>query len=254
MRIQWLLSSLFLCVSWLPAVSQEVEGAAPQRASIHGTVTDTEEAAIPAATITLNGPAGSEQHTLTADEAGWFELTNLDPSVTYTVTIRAKGFTAWTSAPVTLQPGQSLMLDDIKLRISAVETTVMALTVEQLARQQVSAEEEQRVFGVIPNFYIVYDKHPVPLTTRLKYELAFKASTDTVSILGDVALAGMYQAADTPSFQQGWLGYGQRFEHHDGWGSVTLAAASGPALFLSGHGHLQIANPACAFRPLYLRG
>jgi hypothetical protein len=51
----------------------------------------------------------------TADEAGWFEFTNLDPSVTYTVTVEVKGFTAWTSAPVALQPGQSLMLGDIKL-------------------------------------------------------------------------------------------------------------------------------------------
>jgi hypothetical protein len=211
MRIHRLLSSLVLCVVTLPAMSQAIDAPAAPRASIHGTVTDTEDAAVPAATVTINGSAAIAQHTLTADEAGWFEFTNLDPSVTYTVTVEAKGFTAWTSAPVALQPGQSLMLDGIKLNISAVETTVMALTVEQLARQQVTAEEQQRVLGVIPNFFIVYDRHPVPLTTRLKFELAFKASTDAISILGDVALAGIYQAADTPSFQQGWLGYGQRF-------------------------------------------
>jgi hypothetical protein len=211
MRIHRLLSSLVLCVVTLPAMSQAIDAPAALRASIHGTVTDTEDAAVPAATVTINGSAALGQHTLTADEAGWFEFTNLDPSVTYTVTVEAKGFTAWNSAPVALQPGQSLMLDGIKRNISAVETTVMALTVEQLARQQVTAEEQQRVLGVIPNFFIVYDRHPVPLTTKLKFELAFKASTDAISILGDVALAGIYQAADTPSFQQGALGYGQRF-------------------------------------------
>ena len=211
MRIHWLLSTLVLCVFALPAMSQQTDAPKAQPASIHGTATDTEDAAIPAATVTLNGPDPIGQHTLTANETGWFEFTDLDPSVTYTVTVEAKGFTAWTSAPVALQPGQSLMLDDIKLKISAVETTVLALTVEQIARQQVSAEEEQRVLGVIPNFYIVYDRHPVPLTTKLKYELAFKASTDAITILGDVALAGIYQAADTPSFQQGWNGYAQRF-------------------------------------------
>jgi hypothetical protein len=232
MRILWLLSSLVLCVFGLSALSQEIDAPTPQRASIHGTVTDTEDAAIPAATITLDGPAGSEQHTLTADAAGWFELTNLDPSVTYTVTVKADGFTAWTSAPVTLQPGQYLMLDDIKLKISAVETTVLALTVEQLARQQVTAEEDQRVFGVIPNFFVVYDRHPVPLTTKLKYELAFKASTDVVSISGDVALAAMYQAADTPSFQQGWLGYGQRFgaAYAGSFANIMIGGAVLPSL------------------------
>jgi hypothetical protein len=232
MRIFWLFSSLVLCVSWLPAMGQEINAPTQQRASIHGTITDTEDAAIPAANVTIVGPAGSDPHTLTADEAGFFELPNLDPSVPYTVTIKAKGFTEWTSAPVTLQPGQSLMLDDTKLKISAVETTVMALTVEQLARQQVTAEEEQRVFGVIPNFFIVYDRHPVPLTTKLKYELAFKASTDAISILGDVALAGMYQAADTPSFQQGWLGYGQRFgaAYAGSFSNIMIGGAVLPSL------------------------
>jgi hypothetical protein len=232
MRISWLLSGLVLCVSCLPAVSQEINAPTQQRASIHGTITDTEDAAIPAATVTIEGRAGSEPHTLTADEAGFFELTNLDPSVPYTVTIKAKGFTDWTASSITLQPGQTLMLEDTKLKISAVETTVMALTVEQLARQQVTAEEEQRVFGVIPNFYIVYDRHPVPLTTKLKYELAFKASTDAISILGDLALAGMYQAADTPSFQQGWLGYGQRFgaAYAGSFSNIMIGGAVLPSL------------------------
>jgi hypothetical protein len=124
------------------------------------------------------------------------------------------------------------MLDGIKLNISAVETTVLALTVEQIAREQVSAEEQQRVLGIIPNFYIVYDRHPVPLTTKLKYELAFKASTDAVSILADVALAGMYQAADTPSFQQGWKGYAQRFgaAYGGSFSNIMIGGAVLPSL------------------------
>jgi hypothetical protein len=213
-------------------MSQEANAPAPQVASIHGTVTDTADAAIPAATVILNGSGGIEQHTLTADAAGWFEFTNLDPSVTYTVTAQAKGFTTWASPPVALLPGQSLMLDGIKLNISAVETTVLALTVEQIAREQVSAEEQQRVLGIIPNFYIVYDRHPVPLTTKLKYELAFKASTDAISILADVALAGMYQAADTPSFQQGWKGYAQRFgvAYGGSFSNIMIGGAVLPSL------------------------
>jgi len=86
---------------------------------------------------------------------------------------------------------------------------VVALTVEQLATQQVKAEEKQRVLGIIPNFFVVYDA--VPLTTKLKYELAFRSATDVVSIAGDVVLAGVNQAADTPNYQQGAKGFGQRF-------------------------------------------
>jgi hypothetical protein len=102
-------------------------------------------------------------------------------------------------------------MSNIRLKISVVETTVAALTVEQLATQQVRAEEKQRVFGIVPNYFVVYDKNAVPMTKKLKYELAFKAATDPVSIAGDVFLAGVNQAADTPNYQQGAEGFGQRF-------------------------------------------
>ena len=52
-------------------------------------------------------------------------------------------------------------MSDIKLKISVVETTVVALTAEQLATQQVKAEEKQRVLGIIPNYFVVYDKDAV---------------------------------------------------------------------------------------------
>src|ERR1700722_3955641 len=159
MRMRWLFSSLVLCVFWLPARGQQIDAPTPQRATIYGTVTDAEDAAIPAATVTLDGSVPSAHRTLTTDGAGSFEITNLDPSLTYKLTVSANGFAAWTSAPIALKPGQALDLDDVKLTISVVETTVAALTVEQLARQQATAEEKQRVFGVIPNFYVVYDKN-----------------------------------------------------------------------------------------------
>jgi hypothetical protein len=41
------------------------------------------------------------------------------------------------------------------------------------------------------------------LTTKLKYQLAFRSATDVVSIAGDVFLAGVNQAADTPDYRQG---------------------------------------------------
>jgi hypothetical protein len=113
-----------------------------------------------------------------------------------------------------------------------VETTVVALTVEQLATQQVKAEEKQRVLGIIPNFFVVYDKDAVPLTTKLKYELAFRSATDVVSIAGDVFLAGVNQAADTPNYQQGAKGFGQRFgaAYADSFSNVMIGGAVLPSL------------------------
>jgi hypothetical protein len=248
--------------------AQQIDAPQPQRGSIHGTVTDVDDAAIPGASVTLasvtlDGPAASEQRTLNTDETGSFELKDLDPAVSYKISVSAKGFADWTSPAIVLTPGQALEMTDIKLKISVVETTVVALTVEQLATQQVKAEEKQRVLGIVPNFFVVYDRNAVPLTTKLKYELAFKAATDVVSIAGDFVLAGVNQAADTPNYQQGAKGYGQRFgaayadsftNCYDRRRRAALTSASGPAVLLPRYGHGEVARDSRDFKPIYLQG
>ena len=67
----------------------------------------------------------------------------------------------------------------------------------------VKIEEQQRVFGIFPNFYVVYYHDPAPLTTKLKFRLALKTSTDPVTILGVAALAGINQAAVFPTTSKG---------------------------------------------------
>ncbi len=77
---------------------------------------------------------------------------------------------------------------------------------------RLKTQEQQRLFGVIPNFYVSYDQRFVPLTTKLKYQLAFHSATDIVSIAGAGVLAGINQASDNkPDYVQGAKGYGQRF-------------------------------------------
>jgi Carboxypeptidase regulatory-like domain len=232
MRIGQIFCTFVLCVVPITAVSQQLVAPAPQHGSIRGTVSDVQDAAIPGAAVTVDGPSSSEHRTLTTDETGSFELKDLKPGVSYKIMVSAKGFADWTSPAVVLQPGQALQMTDIKLKISVVETTVVALTVEQLARQQVNAQEKQRILGIIPNFYVAYDKNTVPLTKKLKYELALRAATDGVSIAGDFVLAGVNQAADTPHYQQGAKGYGQRFgaAYADSSTNVMLGGAVLPSL------------------------
>ena len=211
MRIGRLLCAFILSMVPFTAPGQQIDAPQPQRGSVRGTVTDVDDAAIPGATLTIDGPPGSQHRTLNSDETGSFEFKDLAPAVAYKITVSAKGFADFTSPAIVLTPGQTLEMSNIRLKISVVETTVAALTVEQLATQQVRAEEKQRVFGIVPNYFVVYDKNAVPMTKKLKYELAFKAATDPVSIAGDVFLAGVNQAADTPNYQQGAEGFGQRF-------------------------------------------
>jgi hypothetical protein len=143
--------SVHLSFVWFSSLlGQQIAAPDPQPASISGTVTDADDAAIPGAAIAVDGPVSTQHRELKSDETGAFELKNLTPGVPYRIAVRARDLADWTSPAIVLQPGQALELTGIKLRISVVETTVVALTVEQLAKQQVKAEEKQRVLGIIP--------------------------------------------------------------------------------------------------------
>jgi hypothetical protein len=91
-----------------------------------------------------------------------------------------------------------------------VQTAVTVVPSEELATQQVKAEEEQRIAGIVPNFYVVYDQNPAPLTAKLKFHLAAKFLTDPVTTAGFLLNASIYQAAGYPSYGQGAKGFGQR--------------------------------------------
>ena len=104
---------------------------------------------------------------------------------------------------------------------------------EQVAAEQVKVEEKQRVFGVVPNFYVTYEHDAAPLTPKLKFQLAMKALTDPVTISGFGLNAAIYQAADYPSYRQGAAGYGQRLgaTFAGGYTKILLGDALLPSLF-----------------------
>jgi hypothetical protein len=221
-----------LCSSPMIAAAQQMSAPEPQTGSISGTVTDVDNDIVPGSTVVIDGPAPSDHRAVVANDSGSFMLNGLHPAVSYHLTVSANGFADWDSPAVILTPGQQLELTDIKLKVGAVVQSVTAVFPEQLALQQVKAEEKQRVFGIVPNFYVVYDPNFVPLTTKLKYQLAFRAATDVVSIAGAGLLAGINQAADTPAYVQGAKGYGQRFgaAYADGVSDILIGGAVLPSL------------------------
>jgi len=233
MPIKQAICVFFLCLSAIYASSQQVSAPEPQAGIITGSVTDADGGTIPGATVVADGPAPTDHRSAVANDSGYFVLNGIRPAVSYRVTISAKGFADWTSSAVILSPGQQLDLTDIELKVGAVETTVEAVFSEQLALQQVKAEEKQRVLGIIPNFYVSYDPQFVPLTTKLKYQLALRTATDAVSIGGAAMLAGINQAAGrSPDYVQGAKGYGQRFgaAYAGGVSNILIGGAVLPSL------------------------
>lgn len=203
-------------------------------AELSGTVTDVNGDLIPGATVVLEGANHSDHQTQIANDSGFFQFPGLRAGVPYQVTINAKGFENWTSQKIVLASGQFFGITDIKLKLeSAVASVTVYSSTEQIAVHEVELEEQQRIMGFIPNFYVVYDsKNAVPLTTKLKFQMAYRVSIDPVSIVGAAALAGMNQAGNTPNYRQGAIGYGERFgsAYADGLTDIMFGGAILPSL------------------------
>jgi len=203
-------------------------------AEVNGTVMDVNGDLIPGATVELDGPSPSDRKTELANDSAFFQFGGLTPGVPYHLTISANGFESWVSAPITLASGQFFDVTEIKLKLeAAVSSVTVYSSTEQIAAHQVEIEEHQRVLGIIPNFYVVYDsKNAVPLTTKLKFQMAYRVSIDPVSVIGAAALAGINQAGDTPNYRQGAIGYGQRFgaAYADGLTDIMFGGAILPSL------------------------
>jgi Carboxypeptidase regulatory-like domain len=227
----WLLI-LAAIVMAVPLAAQDSNAPKPEPGHITGTVTDVNDDVLSGATVVLEGAALKQPRTVVSNDNESFEFNDLEPG-TYTVSISAKGFADWKSPPVMVNSGQYVILSGSKLKIAEALTTVSVnYSPEEVATEQVKIEEQQRVFGIFPNFYVVYDHDPAPLTTKLKFRLALKTSTDPVTILGVAVLAGINQAADVPDYQQGWQGYGERFgtAAADGFSDIMIGGAILPSL------------------------
>src|SRR5271166_3476618 len=229
---------LFCFMMALPALAQGSDALAPQIGiigNISGTVQDINEDLVPGATVTLQCSSPCENRTATANDNAAFNFRGLELGVPYQVRVSVNGFEDWTSSAIVLTPNESVFfVTGIKLKVSDPTTsvTVYASTPE-IAAEQVHIEEQQRVLGFIPNFYVVYDSQSaVPLTAKLKFQLAMKVSADPVTLAGIAFMAGVRQAANGPNYGHGAEGYGKHFgaEAADGFSDILIGGAVLPSL------------------------
>src|SRR5499425_2284206 len=206
-----------------PVSAQSSKAPNTETGSILGIVADSNNEAIPNATVVLQEPGGNRLTVVTKDD-GTFAFPNIIAGIAYQITVTAEGFEEWNSS-ATVEPGQDKTLADIKLRIVAEHRAVtVTYSSKEVAAQQLKAEEHQRVLGFIPNIYVTYEPHPEPLTAGMKFHLAYKGLTHPTFFAFEGLWAGVEQAAHTPDYRQGAEGYGLRF-------GANLAAGSSEALF-----------------------
>ncbi len=195
--------------AWTPLRAQVQLPSAPSAlAKVHGVVQDADGDEIPRAQVTLSRD-GVADRVLLSDEDGEFTL-DVPPGA-YSLQVSAKGFSPVT-LPVTVTPGQQLELPPVLLRVGEEDSEVNAISQVEMAEQQIHQEEQQRLFGVLPNYFIAYDPNTVPLTSRQKFELSIKATVDPTSFAVAGGIAGVYQVRNVfPTWGAGPGAYAKRY-------------------------------------------
>lgn len=202
----------------------------PQTGSLRGEVTDADGAVVQGARITLV-TASANSNTLT-DRDGHFFFHDLQPGP-YSLSVTLAGFNPAVETG-NLQPGQTMELPDISLSLATVDITVSAITPEQAALQQLHTEEQQRLVGVLPNFFVSYSWTAPPLTTHQKFVLSLHNAIDPGNAALSATTAGVQQADNAfPGYHQGAAGYGKRFgaDYANLWAGTFMGGAILPTLF-----------------------
>lgn len=211
------------------ATNTPLEHAQQLSGSIAGTITDPSGAPIPGAVVRLTGVGESLPVQTESDEDGRFVFLSVLPGE-FRVTISAQGFRAKEFSG-TVHPGEHYLTPQIKLSLAEQMTqiTVTPETQEEIAELQIQAQEKQRVFGFLPNFYVSYVHEAVPLSFKQKMKLAWKTSIDPITIGSAAAGAEIEQERNWyRSYGQGAQGYAKRFGVT--YGNVAIGTFLGSAV------------------------
>src|SRR5215475_7217695 len=216
----------------LAPAQAEVAQSANKPGTVMGTVFDQSGSVAVGAVVRITSANESFLREMASGDNGQYSFSGV-PAGAFDLSINSAGFgdKAFTGE---LAPGQAFLVPPIVLSIATVVTDVKVMVDPvEVATEQVKEQEHQRVLGVFPNFYINFHPDAPPLTTKLKFRLAWKSSSDPVTILGTGFFAGLQQAGDEyPEFGQGAQGYGKRFgaAYADVIVSTFLSGAVFPSL------------------------
>jgi carboxypeptidase family protein len=216
-----------------PGKSQaEASQPAVQPGNIVGTTLDQSGSVAAGAVVRLTSEDKAFSQEVVSGDNGQFSFSKV-PAGKFTLSVTSAGF-GGEAFSGELAPGQTFLVPPIVLSIATVVTAVnVKVDPVEVATEEVKEELHQRVLGFIPNFYVTYHEDAAPLTSKMKFRLAWKSSTDPITLGGTAFLAGLQQAGDQYSeFGQGAQGYGKRFgaAYADVLASTFLSGAVFPTL------------------------
>ena len=216
---------------------------AQEAGSIQGKVTDSSGAPIFGAVVTVEGGGGSR--TTVTDIEGAFQISLLLAG-NFNVKISASGMSDWTAESVAASAADTKPLLAVMQLAPTVTSVTVGLSPKELAEEQVKRETQQRVVGIIPNYFVAYDNNAAPLSPRQKFNLSLKTLIDPATFAAVGITAGIQQSKNSyHQFGQGSEAYSKRFGAAYGTTATNLLSTSvlgasvlhqDPRYFYSGEG------------------
>jgi hypothetical protein len=199
--------------------------------SISGTVVDQSGAVVTGAHVKLMGGDQSAAQEAVTGTDGTFSFAKVAPGA-FQLTIVAAGFATQTTSG-TLHAGESYVAPLAALAVATAMTDVeVGVSQIEVAEEQIKVEEQQRVLGVLPNFYVSYIPDAAPLTSKQKFKLAFRTVIDPFTFVFVGGAAGVQQWQNHfEGYGQGAQGYAKRFGA--GYGDTLSGTFIGGAILPS---------------------
>ncbi len=245
------LPALALAQSPQPPIALGAESGLP--GSISGKVVDQTGAVVAGAQVTLSREDQSPSQEVLSGDDGQFSFANIAPGP-FHLAITSAGFATQTSSGI-LRSEEIYIVPQITLAVATATTEVRVVpTRTEVAEDQIKVQEKQRVLGVVPNFYVSYDHHAVPLTSKQKFELAWKTTVDPVTFGVTGVIAGIQQAQnDFSGYGQGAQGYAKRYgaSYGDFVTGTFIGSAMLPSLLKQDPRYFYKGNGAKRSRILY---
>jgi len=229
---------------------------AQSSANISGTVIDQTGAVAEGAQVRLTRDDHSPAQEVASGGNGEYSFTNLPPGP-FRITVTAPGFDTQTFSG-DLEKGQAFPVPAIMLSITTAVTEVrVGVSPVEVAQEQIKEQEQQRVLGFIPNFFVSYVPDAAPLIPRQKFQLSWRSTIDPFTFVAVGMLAGLEQASDDfPGYGQGAEGYAKRYgaAYADVFAGTFIGSAILPSLLKQDPRYFYRGTGSTSSRLMYALG
>lgn len=198
--------------------------------SIQGAVRGSDGGVVPGATVELMTEGHVEVRSVRSDDAGAFTLGRVACGQSVLI-VTMEGFTPASIGEGLPESGGNAQVT-VVLKVGAADQVTVTATEREVAAAQIRLQEQQRLAGVLPNFFVSYQWRAAPLSSRQKFRLALRTVIDPGTFGINALSSGVqYSTGQYPEYGDGFAGFAALYGSN--YGLTVSGSLLGGAVFPS---------------------